>query len=64
MARNNSRLAPLLFILAGALFAIAAIIPMFRGERTNAAFIALGVVFLILGIAKLRRGRASEDRAT
>jgi hypothetical protein len=52
-----SRLAPFLFILAGALFEIVAIMPRFRGERMNATFLALGVVFLILGIAKLRRSR-------
>ena len=57
-----SRLAPFLFILAGLLFEIVAIIPTFRGERMNATFLALGVVFLILGIAKLRRSRSETKR--
>ncbi len=45
------RLSPILFIVAGVLFYVTA----FTTETLKAVYIALGTVFVILGIAAYRR---------
>jgi hypothetical protein len=49
------RIAPLGFFLAGVLFIVAAVIPTFRDQPLNAAFIPLGIVFGILGMVTWRK---------
>ena len=43
------------FLIAGVLFLIAALGPLLRQEPANATFLALGVVFLVLGYIRRRR---------
>ena len=51
------KIAPLGFLLAGVLFLAAAVIPTFRGQPLNAAFLPLGIVFGILGLVTWRKAR-------
>jgi hypothetical protein len=46
-----SKYSPILFVIAGALFYVTAL----TTETSKAAYIALGTVFLVLGIAAFRR---------
>jgi len=48
-----SKLSPILFIIAGALFFITAL----TTETSKTAYIALGTIFLGLGVAAFRRSR-------
>lgn len=54
------RIAPVGFFVAGVVFVIAAIVPVFRGEPMNAAFLPLGVVFAILGGVTWRRAQSTN----
>ena len=49
------KIAPAGFFLAGVLFVVAALIPTFRGQPMNAAFLAIGIVFAILGMVTWRK---------
>ena len=53
------RIAPLGFFLAGVLFVVAAVIPTFRGEPFNAAFLPLGIVFGVLGGVMWRKAQSA-----
>lgn len=55
MKKWESRIAPAGFLLAGVLFVVAAVLPMFRGQQLNAAFLPLGIVFAILGFVMWRK---------
>jgi hypothetical protein len=55
MTKFERMIAPFGFGLAGVLFFIAAVMPALRGESLNAAFLAVGVIFLVLGIGIWRR---------
>ncbi|MEJ7861247.1 MAG: hypothetical protein WKF90_06365 [Pyrinomonadaceae bacterium] len=46
-----SRLSPILFVVAGALFYVTA----FTTSSSKAVYIALGTVFVALGVAAFRR---------
>jgi hypothetical protein len=46
------------FVLAGVLFLVAGVGPVLRGDRLNAAFVALAVVFMIVGAAAMKRRAA------
>ncbi|HXG59714.1 MAG TPA: hypothetical protein VNL91_11890 [Thermoanaerobaculia bacterium] len=48
---KDKKIAPAGFLLAAVLFFAAAFIPLARGGDLNAAFLALGVVFLVLAAA-------------
>jgi hypothetical protein len=52
------------FLLAGLLFFIAALLPLFGGRPLNAAFLGAGgagVVFVVLGGVQLHRFRGRGD---
>jgi hypothetical protein len=49
------KIAPLGFVVAGALFVVAAVVPAIKGQPLDATFLALGVVFAILGVALWRK---------
>ncbi|MGH9787199.1 MAG: hypothetical protein ACRD4U_00675 [Candidatus Acidiferrales bacterium] len=46
------------FLFAGLLMIAAAIIPVFKGQEVNAAFLAIGALWLILGAA-IRKKKSS-----
>ena len=46
------------FILAGLLMVFAAILPMLKGGEVNAAYLAIGALWLILGAA-IRKKKSS-----
>jgi hypothetical protein len=48
------------FLLAGLLMVGAAILPVLRGQEVNAAFLAIGAVWLILGAAIVKRRKPAE----
>lgn len=48
-------IAPLGLFLAGVLFVVAALMPTFRGEPLNAAFLPLGILFAIVGAVMWRK---------
>lgn len=51
------KIAPVGFFVAGVMFVIAALVPAFRGESMNVAFLPLGAVFAILGGITWRRAQ-------
>ncbi|MGH7586587.1 MAG: hypothetical protein ACREMH_10095 [Gemmatimonadales bacterium] len=53
-----SRIAVWLFMLAAGLFLVVALLPVVRGGRLNATFLALAVVFFVLGVGVARRSAA------
>jgi hypothetical protein len=53
----EQRLVPAGFALAGVLFLVAAIKPVIKGQTLNAAFLIVGALCLILGIAIARKSR-------
>ena len=55
------KIAPVGFFLAGVLFVVAAVIPTFRGQPLNAAFLPLGIVFAILGLVMWRKAQRPES---
>jgi hypothetical protein len=55
----EKKIVPFGFSLAGALFLFAAVVPALEGDPLNAAFLGVGALFLILGIATWRK--ASQD---
>jgi hypothetical protein len=57
MKKWERNIAPLGFFLAGVLFVVAAVIPTFRGQQLNAAFLPLGIVFAILGFVAWRKAQ-------
>jgi len=59
MAMDPKRFVAFSLILAAALFELAAILPMIGGRPLNAAFLGVGVVFLVLGLARLKGARMS-----
>lgn len=59
--KNPKRLVALTFILAAALFELAAVLPMIRGRQLNAAFLGVGVVFLVLGLVQLKASKVTHD---
>lgn len=48
-------------LLAGVLFLAASLLPIFDDRPMNAAFLAIGVVFLILGAARARKRAQGGD---
>jgi hypothetical protein len=58
------KIAPAGFLLAGALFVVAAVIPTFRGLPLNAAFLPLGLVFAVLGVVLWRKAQRDGSRST
>lgn len=54
----EKRFVRITFAVAGALFALAAFIPVFRGDELNVVFLSLGVVFLSLSAVF---GRKHDD---
>jgi hypothetical protein len=48
------------FVLAGVLFVVAAVIPLLRGGELNATFLALSVVWFILGAAAAKKNRTDS----
>ena len=61
MAMDPKRFVGLAFVLAAVLSEAAAILPLVRGRPLNVVFLGVGVVFLILGLAKLRGAKPSPD---
>ena len=52
----EQKLVPIGFTLSGLLFLLAAVVkPLIKGQPINAAFLSLGALFLILGIATWRK---------
>jgi hypothetical protein len=62
MAKNPKRLVAFTFILAAALFELAAVLPVVKGRPLNAAFLGVGVVFLVLGLAQLKAAKDGTDK--
>ena len=55
-----AKLAANLFFVAGALFLVVAFMPIIRSTGSvDATFLALGVVFLVVGIANLKKSRSA-----
>jgi succinate-acetate transporter protein len=50
------------FLVGGAIFLVAAFVPLFRGERFNTTFLVLGIVFVVLGINASRKSRKDTDQ--
>jgi hypothetical protein len=51
-----------LFALAGVLFLVAGLLPVFRGESLNVVFFVLGIAFLILSVTFRTTISRSRDR--
>jgi hypothetical protein len=52
------KLAANLFFVAAAVFLLVSVLPVVRGGGSlNATYLALGIVFLTLGIANLKKSR-------
>lgn len=60
MAKDPKRFVGLAFILAAVLFALAAVLPTMAGRPLNGAFIGVGVVFLVIGLTRLKASKVSE----
>lgn len=60
MKNWENRIVPVSFVVSGMLFLFAALKPVLKGQPLNAAFFAIGVLGLILGIATWRK---SGDRS-
>jgi succinate-acetate transporter protein len=58
----QSRVAVWAFLLAAVLFLVVAFTPIVRGGSLNATFLALAVVFFVLGIGVARKNRRPESR--
>ena len=55
----EKKLVPISFALAGVLFLFAAVVkPVIKGQPLNVAFLCVGVLFLILGVATARKSGA------
>ena len=54
MPGNPKRFVGLMFVMAGVLAGLAAFLPMMRGRPINVAFLGVGVVFLGLGLARIK----------
>ena len=50
------------FLIGGAIFLVAAFLPLLRGERFSTTFLVLGIVFAVLGISAGRKGRRETDQ--
>lgn len=61
MAKNPRRLVAVTFIVAATLCAVAAVLPLVRGRPLNAAFFAAALLFLVVGIVKLRASSGAND---
>lgn len=61
MVKGN--LASIGFLLAAVLFVIAWTVPTFAGRSRNAAFLAVAVVFFILGLAARRKSGKPPESA-
>lgn len=61
MVSTPKRLVALTVILAAALFALAAVLPVIRGRQLNAVFLGVGVIFLILGVVQLKARKGTRD---
>lgn len=57
----EKRIVPVSFVLSAMLFVFAALKPVIKGQRLNAAFLAIGVLCLILGIATWRKPADRSD---
>jgi hypothetical protein len=57
MKKWERNIAPVGLFLAGVLFVVAAVIPTFRGQQLNAAFLPLGIVFAIVGLVAWRKAQ-------
>jgi hypothetical protein len=49
------RFAARAFVLGGMAFLVAAAVPVFRGEHSNTAFLAVGVAWFVIGLGMARR---------
>ena len=61
MKKWERNIAPVGFFLAGVLFVVAAVIPTFRGQQLNAAFLPLGIVFAIFGLVAWRKAQRAAS---
>ena len=61
MVKNPKRLVAVTFLLAAALFELAAVLPMIRGRPLNAAFFGAGLLFLVVGVVKLKASKGTHD---
>jgi LPXTG-motif cell wall-anchored protein len=46
------------FLVAGLLFLLSAAVPVFRGQRSNTAYLAAGIALLLIGAGVARRARS------
>ena len=58
MAKDPKRFVGLMFVMAAVLAGLAAFLPMMRGRPINVAFLGVGVVFLVLGLARIKSAKA------
>lgn len=61
MANHPKRLVAVTFIIAAVLSAVAAILPMVRGRPLNAAFFGAALLFLVVGVVRLRASGKPGD---
>jgi succinate-acetate transporter protein len=52
------------FLFAAVLFVVVAFLPVVRGGSLNATFLALSVVFFVLGIAVAKKNRGTESSSS
>ncbi len=63
MAKRNVASVGFIFLLAAALFVLAAVVPTFGGRPLNAAFLGIAVVFFVLGVVTKRKSGGSSGSA-
>ena len=56
----ETRIVPVSFVVSSMLFLFAALKPVVNDQPVNAAFLAIGVLCLILGIATWKKGGSRD----
>jgi len=50
-----------LLIIAGMLFLLAAVVPVFRGQPSNSTFTAVGAALFVIGLAAAKKSRSTPE---
>jgi hypothetical protein len=54
----NRRFAARAFLASGLLFLLSAAVPVFRGQRSNTAYLVVGIALLLIGAGMARKASA------
>ncbi len=57
----QSKFTARLLVIAGMLFLLAAVVPVFRGQRSNTVFTAVGVALFVIGLATAKKPQSTPD---